>query len=60
MEPKKVREIEDWEEPKIVHDVRIFLGLEKYYQRFMEGYSKISTPLSNLVEKNFPWCWSEK
>jgi hypothetical protein len=56
----KIRVIEDWEEPRIVHEVRSFLGLDNYYHRFVEGYSKISTPLSDLLKKNKPWNWMEK
>jgi hypothetical protein len=60
MDPTKIREIEDWEEPRTIHEVRSFLGLANYYHIFVEGYSKILTPLSDLLKKNKPWNWMEK
>lgn len=60
MDPRKVEAITDWEEPTTVQEVRSFLGLENYYRRFVEGYSKIVAPLTNLLKKNIPWNWTNK
>jgi hypothetical protein len=35
-----------------VGDVRSFLGLAGYYQRFIEGFSKISKPMIELLKKD--------
>jgi hypothetical protein len=35
-----------------VGDVRSFLRLAGYYQRFIEGFSKISKPMTELLEKD--------
>jgi hypothetical protein len=60
MDPMKIRVIEDWEEPRTIHEVRSFLGLANYYRKFVEGYSNILTPLSDLLKKNKPWSWMNK
>jgi hypothetical protein len=58
MDPAKVKEIEDWEEPRIFHDVRVFHGLANYYCKFIEGYSKIVASLTNLLKKEKAWKWA--
>jgi hypothetical protein len=40
---------------QIVHDVRVFLGLANYYHKFIEGYSKIVAPLTDLLKKEKAW-----
>ncbi|GBG80632.1 hypothetical protein CBR_g31092 [Chara braunii] len=44
----KIQAIQEWSEPRNVTDVRSFLGLAGYYQRFIKGYSKIAAHLSKL------------
>lgn len=41
-----------WEQPRMVKEVRSFLGLAGYYRRFVEGFSKIDLPLTSLTKKN--------
>jgi hypothetical protein len=50
VDPAKVKEIVEWSIPSIVTDVRSFLGLADYYQRFIEGFSEIAKPLTSLLE----------
>jgi hypothetical protein len=40
-----------------VGDIQSFLGLAGYYQRFIEGFSKIIKPMTELLEndKKFKW-----
>ena len=59
-DPKKVEAIIKWEEPKNVAEVRSFLGLAGYYRRFVEGYSRISAPLSQLTRKGVKFSWNAK
>ncbi|GBG67262.1 hypothetical protein CBR_g88551 [Chara braunii] len=44
----KIQAIQEWSEPRNVTDVRSFLGLAGYYQRFIKGYSKIAAHLIKL------------
>ena len=39
----------NWNQPSNVSENRSFLGLAGYYCRFMEGFSKIATPLTSLT-----------
>jgi hypothetical protein len=41
-----------------VHDVHSFLGLVNYFRKFIEHYSEIAVPLTNLTKKSHPWVWT--
>jgi hypothetical protein len=41
-----------WNSPTSVGDIRGFLGLAGYYQRFIEGFSKLSKPMTELLKKD--------
>ena len=47
--PKKVEAVMSWEIPKSVFKIRSFLGLTGYYRRFIEGFSRLSTPMTRLT-----------
>jgi hypothetical protein len=59
VDPGKVRDVLKWEPPTIVLEIQSFLGLEGYYRRFIEGFSKIVKPLTSLLEKEKKFIWSE-
>jgi hypothetical protein len=59
-DPEKLQAIRDWEPLKNVHEVRQFLGLANYYRKFVEGYSKLAAPLTDLLKKDKKWKWSDK
>src|SRR5438128_12624267 len=54
----KVKEVLNWKTPQNVGDIRSFLGLAGYYRRFIEGFSKISKPLTILLEKGAVFKWT--
>lgn len=58
--PSKIVAIVSWESPKNVVEVQSFLGLVRYYQSFVVGFSSIAAPLSKLTRKNVPFVWSEE
>jgi hypothetical protein len=51
VDPAKVKEIVVWSIPTTVTEIRSFLGLAGYYQRFTEGFSKIAKSITSLLEK---------
>jgi hypothetical protein len=36
------------------------LGLAVYYRRFVEGFSKLSSPFTPLTKKNAHFAWDEE
>ena len=60
MDPVKVEAIREWTAPTNVTEVSSFMGLAGYYQRFVEGFSKIAGPITELQKKNKKFIWIEK
>jgi hypothetical protein len=46
VDPKKVTTILDWKAPKDVRGIKSFIRMAGYYQRFIEGFSKIARPMT--------------
>jgi len=59
IDPTKVEAVLQWEPPKSVIEIRSFLGLAGYYRRFIEGFSKIAMPLTQLTKKGQKFEWTE-
>ncbi|GKC42439.1 hypothetical protein Tco_1060161, partial [Tanacetum coccineum] len=55
-----IKSIKDWASPKTPTKIRQFLGLACYYQRFIEGFSKIAKPMTKLTQKSVKFEWGEK
>lgn len=49
VDPKKIKVVVEWPKPKTVIEVQSFLGLTRYYWRFVEGFSKITPPMTRLT-----------
>ena len=60
MDPSKVKAVRDWPRLRNASEVRSFLGLAGYYRRFVEGFSKIAAPMTELTRKNLKFIWSDK
>nr|GEW51613.1 reverse transcriptase domain-containing protein [Tanacetum cinerariifolium] len=60
IDPTKVESIKNWTSLKTPTEVRQFLGLEGYYQRFIEGFSLIAKPLTKLTQKNKTYEWGKE
>ena len=58
--PKKVEAIIKWEHPKNVTEIQSFLGLARYYRRFVEHFSLIVTPLTLSTRKRMKFEWDDK
>ncbi|GJR30755.1 putative reverse transcriptase domain-containing protein [Tanacetum coccineum] len=46
VDPSKVESVKNWKTPESSTEIRSFLGLAGYYQRFIENFSKIAKPLT--------------
>jgi hypothetical protein len=58
VDPKKIRDIENWPVSGNVSEVRTFMGLESYYKRFIEGISIISHPITFFHKKGMKFEWT--
>jgi hypothetical protein len=58
MDPSKVQDVLGWNSPRNVGDIQSFLRLTAYYQRFIEGFSKISKTMTELLEKDKKFKWT--
>nr|GEY43044.1 putative reverse transcriptase domain-containing protein [Tanacetum cinerariifolium] len=56
----KIESIKDWVSPKSPTEIRQFLGLAGYYQRFIEGFFKIAKPMTKLTQKKIMFEWGDK
>ncbi|KAL0549347.1 hypothetical protein IC582_013828 [Cucumis melo] len=59
VDPAKIEAVTGWTRPSTVSKVRSFLGLAGYYRRFVENFSRIATPLTQLTRKGAPFVWSK-
>ena len=65
MSPDKVEKIRNWQlapegqKPTSAKPIREFIGFAQFYRRFIEGFSKIAKPLTDLT-KDKPFVWTEK
>jgi hypothetical protein len=52
VDPSKVQDVLSWKASMSVSDIQSFLGLAGYYRRFIEGFLRISKPMTELLEKD--------
>ncbi|PNX73285.1 retrotransposon-related protein [Trifolium pratense] len=57
VDPAKVDAVLQWKTPESVTEIRSFLGLAGYYRRFIEGFSKLALPLTQLTRKGQAFVW---
>lgn len=59
VDPAKIEAMTNWSCPTTVTEVHSFLGLEGYYHHFIEDFSCIATPLTQLTKKGTLFVWSK-
>ena len=54
----KIEAVRSFPVPKSDKELRRFLGLSNYHRRFVEGFSKIASPLNRLTRNDVVFSWS--
>jgi hypothetical protein len=54
----KIHDVLSWNTSMSVGDIRSFLGLTGYYRRFIEGFSKITKPMTEFLKKDKKLKWT--
>ena len=57
VDPNKIKAIKEWKVPITIKQLRGFLGLTRYYHKFVKNYGKIAAPLTTLLNKD-PFSWT--
>ena len=58
--PDKVKAIDDAPSPTCVQELKAYLGLLTYYGKFLPNLSSTLAPLYRLLQKDYPWRWTEE
>nr|GEZ90597.1 reverse transcriptase domain-containing protein [Tanacetum cinerariifolium] len=56
----KIEVISKLPHPTTVKGIRSFLGHARFYHRFIKDFSKITRPMTHLLEKNSPFIFSNE
>jgi hypothetical protein len=60
VDPSKVKVVVEWERSTSILEIQSFLGLARYYRRFIEGFSSLLGPFIALTRKNAPSFWNDE
>lgn len=60
MDQSKVTAVTSWPTPTSVKEVQSFLGFANFYRRFINGYSRITTPLTSMTKKDQGFEWTKE
>lgn len=50
VDPNKTKAVNTWPVPKTLKQLRSFLGFANYFRKFIQGYSRLVTPLTDLTK----------
>jgi hypothetical protein len=60
VDPKEVADILNWKAPTDVWGIKSFIGMARYYRRFIEGFSKNARPITALLANKVEFKWTQK
>ena len=58
MSDRKIEAVQTWPTPRTVKNVQEFLGFANFYRRFIQNFSHLTHPMTQLTRKDEPWKWS--
>ena len=58
-DPAKIEAVKQWHPMKTTRQVKSFLGMVCYYNKFIKNYAEVSRPLYDLLVKNRKFVWGE-
>ena len=58
MSEEKVQAIREWPQPSNTIGILSFLGFTNFYRRFINNYSAIARPLTELTKKSATFTWT--
>ena len=50
MGEERIEAIKSWPEPKLIRDIQMFLGFANFYRHFIQGFSRITAPLTLMLK----------
>ncbi len=50
IEEERIKAVHDWPESQSVSDIQVFLGFANFYQRFIQGFSRLAAPLTSMLK----------
>ena len=57
VDPKKISAVQTWPAPTSTHRMQQFLGLSNYFREYVQGYSKLVGPLTDIASVQKPFKW---
>lgn len=57
-DPDRVQGVSDCQVPKTIKQVRRFLGMAGWYQRYINNFSSVAAPLTDLLKKSDRFVWT--
>jgi len=60
MDPKKIKTIINWQDPKSVTGFKLFLKICNYYRQFIAKWLNKTKIFTQMTKKNKLWKWNNK
>jgi len=60
MARNKVEAVLDWKTPRSLTETQLFLGFANFYRRFIQDYTRVARPLTELTKKSEKWVWTKE
>ena len=57
---RKIKAINEFPAPTNVEKIRSFLGMTGFYRQFIQDYSEITQPLTDLLKKGVSFKWTQE